>query len=356
MRSSLIRISIIFLLLPVFSTTVSGQDKIITVPKPVAGTPFKVQDSGDLFGKAFRWFHEGHIEWAVDSLRLLMQRLPGHDFNENNYYIVVANFGDHMSPIGMLHAGSTFYDTRLYGLGDANLYYVFISKSEKAESFLSVTLTRKSSPFQSSILDFIGLFTPIPNIPGISGSSQDVWIDIRKFDIPEKFQKNSDISIIVKKEISSEKFLAHTTFDNTSLEKWSFGIATAITTIDDVDLRVENGVIVVVPKPFGDLATFGVINYHFQPVDTKQPTVASSFHLLGGLRLGGHIEPLLGVGLGFPTGLPVEVHFFGGVSVEFANELKSDNFSVGQQVENGIDPFSLKIRVRPRIGLELKFP
>jgi hypothetical protein len=64
---------------------------------------------------------------------------------------------------------------------------------------------------------------------------------------------------------------------------------------------------------------------------------------------------VVGVGFGFPTGLPIEVHFFGGASVQFANELKS-GFTVGQQITDDVDPFKLDIRVRPRIGLEIKFP
>jgi len=336
---------------------VTAQDKIITVPKQVKGSPFKVNDSADLFGKSYRWFVEGEMNWAADSLRKLLYNVPGLQIDEvNNYYVVVANYGDHFSPMGLLHAGSSFNDTRFYGLNDANLYYVFISKNENAESFLSATLTLKSSPFESSLLDFIGLFTPVPTIPGIADAPSDVWTDVRKFKIPEKFQKNCDISLIVKKDLSAPQNLASNVFDNTSLERWSFGIATAITSVNDVNFEVgSDGSIIVVPEPFGDFATFGVVNYHFQPVDTKQPTVASSFHALAGLRLGGSIEPLAGVGFGIPAGLPIEVHFFGGISVNFANELKS-GFQVGDQLTSDVDPFKLKIRVRPRFGLELKFP
>lgn len=355
MRSALFLLTTTIALCLATVASTFAQEKIITMPKQIDGAPFKVNDSGDLFGKAYRWFLEGESEWAADSLRLLLSRVQNFNVDERNYYIVVANFGDNMSPMGMLHQGSAFFDTRLYGLTEADLYYIFISKRENAESFLSATLTAKSSPFQASILDFIGLFTPIPNIPGVTGANEDVWIDVRKFSIPEKFQKNSDISVIVKKELSSDQFLASAVFDNTSLERWSFGVATAITTVDDVDLLVQDGRIVVVPKPFGDLAAFGVINYHFKPVDTKQPTVASSLHLLAGLRLKNGIEPLAGVGLGFPSEFPVEVHFFAGFSVEFANELKS-GFQVGDQLGNNVDPFNLNVRVRPRFGIELKFP
>ncbi len=336
------------------SSSLLAQNKIITVPKPVEGTPFKVNDSGGLLGKAYRWFMEGEVRWAADSLVKLIDA-SGFRMNPNDYHIVVTNFTDKLTPIGLLHAGSDFMDTRLYGLHDANLYYIFISKRENAESFLSVTLTAKDSPFQSGILDFIRLFVPIPIAQSISGGATDVWLDIRKFEIPEKFQKNSDINVIVKKDLGTEEFLAVAEFDNTAKEQWSFGIATAITSANDVDIIVDNGVIVVKPQPFGDFASFGVLNYHFSPVDTKQPTVASSFHLLGGLRLAGYVEPLVGVGFGFPTGFPIEVHLFGGISANFTNKLKS-GFAVGDQVAEGVDPFKLKVRVRPRFGIELKFP
>ena len=46
-----------------------AQDRIITVPKAVPGAPFKFEDTEDLFGKAYRWFSEGEVEWAADSLR-----------------------------------------------------------------------------------------------------------------------------------------------------------------------------------------------------------------------------------------------------------------------------------------------
>ncbi|PJF33770.1 MAG: hypothetical protein CUN57_01285, partial [Phototrophicales bacterium] len=108
----------LFLVAPVL-----GQDKIITVPKPVPGAPFEVDDSADLFGKAYRWFTEGEVEWAADSLRKLINQ-SDFTLNENNYYVVVANFHDKMSPIGLLHAGSAFTDTRLYGLTADTLYYV----------------------------------------------------------------------------------------------------------------------------------------------------------------------------------------------------------------------------------------
>ena len=281
-------------------------------------------------------------------------KATGFDYNEKNYHIVVANYNDKLTPIGLLHGGSDFNDTRFYGLTSDELYYIFISKSEQAESFLSVLLTAKSSPFEQNLLDFLSLFFPIPDIPGALATG-DVWIDIRKFDIPKKFQKFCDMSVIVKKDLAAENYLATAVFDNSAKERWSFGLATAITSINDVNLVDRGGIIVVEPKPYLDLAEFGVINYHFRPVDTKQRTVGSSWHLLGGLRLADHIEPLLGVGFGFPTGFPFEIHLFGGFSVEFANELKS-GFSINQQIEDEVNPFKTKIRFLPRYGIELKFP
>lgn len=349
------RFFIVSVLSLLFCINATAQDRIITVPKKVDGAPFKVNDSEDLFGKAYRWFHEGEFQWAGDSLKKLIQ-MTGFDYNEDNYYIVVANYNDNLTPIGMLHGGSAFNDTRLYGLKKDKLYYVFISQEENAPSYLSVILTAKNSPFQQGLPSFLSLFFDIPAIPGtLERASSEVWVDIREFDIPKKFQKNSDISMIVKKDLSTEDFLGTIVLDNTSKEQLSFGIATAITTIDDVNLINKGGIIVVEPKPFGDLATYGVLNYHFQPVDTKQPTVASSFHALAGLRLTDHIEPLIGIGFGLPPSSPIWLHVFGGLSVEFANKLKS-GFAIGDRVLEDVNPFKLKIRPRLRFGIELKFP
>src|SRR5574341_2421995 len=236
---------------------------------------------------------------AADSLRKLIDR-SGYKIDPHAYYIVVANFTDKVSPIGLYHEGSDFLDTRFYGLKTDSLYYMFISRTESAPSFVSVMLKSKPTPFEANLPAFLNLFgLGLPR--ALSTTSRTTWIDVRRFEIPEKFQKNSDISVIVKKDLSSDEYLAAAVFDNTSLERWSYGIATAITSINDVVLEVGNdGVIVVKPVPSGDLAVFGVINFHFKPVDTKAPTLASSFHLLGGLRLANFIEPLLGLGFGIP--------------------------------------------------------
>jgi hypothetical protein len=139
------------------------------------------------------------------------------------------------------------------------------------------------------------------------------------------------------------------------LERWGYGIATGITSINDVDIIIDNnGRIIVKPKPRGDLATFGVINYYFKPVDTKARTLATSFHLLGGFRISRTIEPLLGVGFGIPLGF-IDLHLFGGYSVEFAQELES-GYEIGDVLEDDVDPFKLKVRGKPRFGIEIRFP
>lgn len=354
MKKAFVFNAILACLIGIAMAPLHAQDRIIAVPKAVPGAPFKFEDTEDLFGKAYRWFSEGEVEWAADSLRKLVN-LSGFQLEENNYYMVVANFMDNMSPLGLFHGGSRFTDTRLYGLTTDTLYYIFISKRENAESFLSTVLTSKSSPFENSLLDFLSLFFAIPGLPAALSGPQTVWVDVRRFEIPPKFQKNADISVIVKKNLGDEEVLSTALFDNTARERWSFGIATAITTVNDVQIIIDEGRIVVEPSPFGDLAAFGVINYHFSPVDTKAPTLASSFHLLGGLRLDNSLEPIVGLGFGFPTGIPVEIHFFGGLSVAFSDKLKS-GFSIGDQITSEVDPFKLDIEFRPRLGLELKFP
>jgi len=336
------------LALPIFS-----QDRVVIVPKPLAGAPFVMEDTADLFAKAYHFFIAGEIDFAADSLRKLID-LSGFKLNPAAYYMVVANFTDRVSPIGLFHEGSGFLDTRLYGLKSDTLYYMFISRTPNAPSYVSVLLQSKLKPFEENLPAFLGLFGIA--LPGVLATpSQTTWIDVRRFEIPEKFREASDISVIVKKDLSANEFLAATSFDNTPLEKWSYGIAVAITSINDVTLEVGgDGTIIVSPRPSGDLAAFGVINYHFKPVDTKAPTLASSFHLLGGLRLANFIEPLLGVGFGIPVS-GFELHLFGGGSLAFRNELKSP-FQIGDRILREEDPFATKIKFYPRFGLELKFP
>jgi hypothetical protein len=330
-----------------------AQDKVVVVPKKIQGAPFAVEDDADLFAKSYRFFIEGDVAMAADSLRKLINT-SGYKIDPQAYYIVVANFTDKVSPIGLFHEGSDFLDTRFYGLKTDSLYYMFVSRTENAPSFVSVLLKSKPTPFEANLPAFLGLFgLAVPRT--LAEPTRTTWIDVRRFEIPEKFQKISDISVIVKKDLSADEFLAAAVFDNTPLERWSYGVATAITSINDVELGVGNdGTIIVKPRPNGDLAVFGVINFHFKAVDTKAPTLGSSFHLLGGLRLANFIEPLLGLGFGVPiTGF--ELHIFGGGSLAFRNELKS-GFTIGQRVLKEEDPFKTKIKFYPRFGLELKFP
>jgi hypothetical protein len=331
---------------------VSAQEQVVIIPKPVENSPFVYVDQNNLFAKAYHLFREGLAPAAIDSLKKLIEE-SGIQLDLRNYYLVVANFADNASPIGLLHEGSEFFNTRLYGLQGAKLYYIFISRQHRT-SFVSTLLTAKGSPFIEALPRFIGLFIPfLPATP--RALAQDTtWIDMREFEIPSPFQKFSNISVLVKTELEAERVLGSITLDNTSKERWSFGIATAITSVNDVDFNIgDDGVIRIQPKPRGDLASFAVINYNFQPVDTKARTLATSFHLLGGMRLARVIEPLLGVGFGVPAGM-VEVHLFAGYSLEFAQELKI-GFAIGDKVAKE-DPFKTKLRGKPRFGIELKFP
>ncbi|MCK6561324.1 hypothetical protein HUU39_16370 [candidate division KSB1 bacterium] len=343
-----------FMLLWATAQWAGAQEKVVIVPKRVESAPRAVNDSTDLFAKSYRFFIEGETDMAVDSLRKLIDQ-SGLKLNPDAYYIVVANFTDRVSPIGLLHGNSSFLDTRLYGLKSDSLYYLFISRTENAPSFVSVMLKTKKTPFEANLPAFLQLIGF--GLPGALDQPEQktTWLDLRRFEVPEKFQKVSDISVIVKKSLEEDRYLAAAVFDNTPLERWSYGIATAITTLNDVTLEIgEDGTIVVRPKPTGDLAAFGVVNFHFKPVDTKAPTLASSVHLLGGLRLATHIEPLLGLGIGLPIAA-FELHVFAGGSLAFQNELKA-GFQIGQRVLNEQDPFKLKLKAYPRFGLELKFP
>jgi len=335
------------------TTSLIAQEQTILVPKPLYWTPMVVDDSADLFGKAWRFYREGYTNWAADSLKKLIET-AGYQLNKNDYYIVVANFTPTETPIGMFHGDADFHDTRLYGLESDSLYYIYISRDDSAKSYLSTVVTEKGSYFEENLINFILLFPFFSQVKTEVVGEYRTWIDVRKFEVPKKFQKNCDISVIVKKDFYDDAFLARATFDNTSKEKWSYGIATAITSVDDLDFTVEDGIIVVRPKPEGDLASFGVINYHFKAVDTKAKTLATSFHLSGGFRISQTIAPILGVGFGIPVGF-IDLHLFAGYSVEFAQELES-GYTVGQQVTSDMDPFKLKIRGKPRFGIELKFP
>ncbi len=336
-------------------TTVYAQERTILVPKQIPGAPFVFDDSEEYYGQAYRWFLENQADSAVHNLKKVIEG-AGYELDPKNYYIVVAHFMDEFAPMGILHENTDFYNTRLYGLKEDNLYYIFISRSPQAPSFISLMATAKSSPFLENLPGFLGLFGPFTRaqaLPGLAG--QETWVDIRKFTIPKSYQKFSDLSIIVKEDLSSPNVLASAVFDNTSLERWSYGIALAVTSADDVDLKVgSDGKIIIRPKPSADVAGFGVINYHLKPVDTKAKTIGTSIHLLGGLRMAEILEPIIGIGGGISLDV-VDIHLFAGYSLEFANKLKS-GYQVGQNIDSESDPFKLNLRGKPRFGIELKFP
>ena len=353
MRRSFLLLAVLTLL----GQAVLAQDKVVVVPKQIAGAPFMVEDNTDLFAKSYRFFIDGEVTMAADSLKKLLAK-SNYKINPKAYYIVVANFTDRVSPIGLLHEGSDFLDTRFYGLQTDSLYYMFVSRTEKAPSFVSVLLKSKPTPFEESLPAFLSLFFggALQTATTSEQRPEKIWIDVRRFAIPKKFQKISDIAVQVKKDLSDDRVLANMVFDNTPKERFSFGIATAITTINDVSLEVgENGQIIVRPKPNGDLAAFGVLNFHFVPVDTKAPTLGSSVHLLGGLRLATHIEPIVGLGIGVPVS-NFDLHVFGGGSLAFRNVLKEGFQIDGKPLDEEVDPFKVELKFYPRFGLELKFP
>jgi hypothetical protein len=328
-----------------------AQDQVVVIPKRIDGAPFAYPDSANLFDKAYHLFREGLTGPAIDSLKKLLDH-SGFRMDQRHYYLVVANFTDNFSPIGLFHEGSSFFDTRLYGLKDAKLYYVFISRKRGAPSFVSTLFTAKNSPFLENLPEFLGLFFPV--LP-MAFAVDTTWVDVREYDIPQKFRQFSTISVVVKTALEAEKRLATASLDNSAKERWSYGLATAVTSVSDLDFDIGNdGVIIVRPKPRGDPSIFGVINFHFKAVDTKAKTLATSFHLLGGLRIAKMIEPIIGLGFGVPLAF-LDVHLFGGYSVEFAEELK-EGFEVGDPVTEQVDPFKLKLRGKPRFGIELKFP
>jgi len=344
---------LLFLLVPFFS---SAQERTILVPKAEPGSPFKVTDTNDLFGQSYRWFIEGDYQRGVDSLKQLILQ-AGISLDKNAYYMLAANFTDKVTPIGILHSEDDFFSNRMYGLQENNLYYILITRQRKGNSFVSLMATAKESPFMENLPLFIGLFQPLPFATSeiVSEEGTTTYIDVRRYKVPRAFRKFSDLSIIVKTDLSSDKILAKTVFDNTAKERFSYGIATAITNISDVDMVVGNdGKITVRPKPGLDPAVFAVINYHFSPVDTKMPSFGNSFHLLAGLRLKSVLEPLIGIGGGVDLGA-FGLHLFAGYSVEIAQELKN-GFAIVDVVTNEKSPFNLKLRGKPRFGIEVKFP
>ena len=85
MRTLSIRFALLTSLTLATSAAVIAQDRIVTVPKSVPGAPFRVEDTEDLFGKAYRWFKEGEVEWATDSLRKLVS-LTGFELSGRDYH------------------------------------------------------------------------------------------------------------------------------------------------------------------------------------------------------------------------------------------------------------------------------
>ena len=340
----------IFLIL-LFAGITFGQTRSILVPRPIQDSPFSFKDTKQYFGKAWRWFQENQQDSAVSNLKKTIEN-AGYQMDPAAYYVVVAHFSDTFAPIGLIHGqGTDFFNTRLYGLKEDNLYYVYISQEEGAESFLSVMATEKSSPFSEGLPAFLGLLSNV--IQPLDVTENNVWVDVRRFSVPDAFRDFSDLSFIVKKKLSDEQPLATIIFDNTKKERLSFGFAMALTSVRDVDILVGNdGRIIVRPKPDADLAGFAVINWHFWAVDTKQKTLGNSVHALAGFRLADIFEPLIGVGAGFDIGL-IDLHIFAGYSFEFTNALK-DGFSIGDQVTENRSPFKRKVRGKPRFGLEIK--
>lgn len=332
-----------------------AQNSNILIPEPVTGTPFVVNDSNDLFGQSYRWFFVGEYNRGADSLKSLIKK-SGFKLDRNAVYIVVANFSDNFTPIGIIQKDGDFFSNRIFGLNANNLFYIFISRQREGKSFLSLLATEKSSPFIENLPLFIGLFPSLSfSIQEVQKDSMSTYIDIRQFKVAKEFRKFSDLSVIVKSDLSASKVLAKTVIDNSSKEHFSYGIATALTSAKDVDLVVGNdGKITVKPKAGLDPALFGVINYHFKAIDSKHTSFGNSLHLLGGFRIIDFLEPIIGIGGGVDMG-NFSLHLFAAYSFEFANELKSD-YQVGDELTSDENPFKLKIRPKPRFGIEIKFP
>lgn len=339
------------------SAPLVAQETAVLLPKRVEGYPVQFDDQDDIFGESYRWFLEGFVDRGTEKLRELLSK-AGVTIDPNAYYVVVANFTNSFSPIGMFHGSNDFLNTRMYGLSENNLYYIFITRQGDTQSYVSALATAKPSPFDENLLPFLSLFIPI--VPPVSVTTTEppgptTWIDVAQFTVPEAFQKYSDLSFIVKRDLSDEDILAQAIFDNTSKERWSFGVGTAITTLDDVDIIIgADGTIIVRPKDNLDLATFAMLNYHFSPIDTKAKRLQNSFHLLAGIRLVDFIEPVVGVGVSFDLGF-TDLGIFAAYSVEFANELK-EGFNVGDILSPDQDPFDMQFRGKPRFGLQIKFP
>jgi len=158
---------LIWLTLPLVSF---AQDRHILVPDPLPGSPFNVADKDDLFGQSYRWFIEGDYQRGVDSLRQLITQ-AGIELDDDAYYIVVSNFTDSFSPIGILHGQDDFFSTRMFGLEEDNLFYIFVSRQREGKSFVSLMATAKNSPFVENLPLFIKRVPALPKFSLIKISS-----------------------------------------------------------------------------------------------------------------------------------------------------------------------------------------
>lgn len=332
-----------------------AQNRTVLIPRTVG--LFHYNGEGDYLSKSFTWFVNSEIDSGLVYLEKVIEA-SGFTLDPNNYYVVVANFTDKFSPIGIIGKDVDFLGTRLYGLKEDNLYYIFVSQTDSS-SFISVLATAKDSPFVEALpgfLGFIGVLTADEiKAQAAKMAGEPALVEVRQFTVPRAFQKFSDLSFMVKKNLSDEHVLARVVIDNTAKERWSFGVAFALTNVRDVDIIVGNdGTIIVQPKPNADPAVFGVVNYHFFPVDTKAKNFGNSIHALAGVRIGNLLEPLVGLGGGVSLGI-LDVYAFVGYSFEFANELKA-GYEIEQKLTEQEDPFKLKVRGKLRFGLEVKFP
>ena len=100
-----------------------SQDQAILVPKTTRWTAYEMDDKADLFGKSWRFYREGFTNQAADSLKKLIKQ-TGFQMKPQHYYIVVADFTESETAIGMFHGDESFSDTRLYRLSSDSLYYM----------------------------------------------------------------------------------------------------------------------------------------------------------------------------------------------------------------------------------------
>lgn len=350
----MIRCCVVFFLFVLIIVPVFGQERMILVPQMVETPELIYQDHDDVCRNMIIFLEDGDVENAADSLKKMLIE-AGLKIKKNDYYIVVVNYHSNKNIIGMFHGDKSFQDTRLYGLGSDSLFYVFVTDDSTMKSSVSAIVTRKDSNFSKNLGEFLSLFQ-LGGVLGVRPLALDkitAYISVRKFEVPKKFQKNCDITIVAMNE-SKNKELVRAIFDNSSKERWSYGVASAVTTVNDIDYEIDNGAISIRPKSKGDFATFGVINYHFKAVDTKSKTFSTSIHLMGGLRTSTTFEPILGLGGGLPIPY-INLHLFAGYSFEFAQILK-EGVRVCDIVTSNKDPFKLKVRGKPRFGIEIQFP